>query len=129
MPSLLVNERSYDAVRPLRVYLVRCGFDDPGEGPEVLPSEFVVDLALFRTAVLDLGVHMTVSTVLDSPLAFSVTYGVDFRMSESVEDDERDEVWRDTAFELAPSLLYPYIREFFSDVTARSLSPGIFLPF
>ena len=129
MPSLVVNERSYDAIRPLRVYLVRCAFDDSGKDTAESPGDFVVDVALFRTALLDLGVHMTVGTAGDSPFAFSVTYGVDFRMSEDVEADERDEIWRDTAYELAPSLLYPYIREFFSDVTTRSLVPGTFLPF
>jgi hypothetical protein len=129
MPSVVVNEHSYDAVRPLRVYLVRCAFRDQEEATDEAPREFMIDIALFRTAVLELGLHMTVSTAPDAPFFFSVTYGVDYRMSEHVEDAEREDVWRYTAYELGPSLLYPYIREFFSDVTGRSQFPATFLPY
>jgi hypothetical protein len=127
---LSVDGSSYPVVRPLRVYLVRCSLD--GQGPTqgaANPTAFVVDLALVRESAVELSVHMTVSTAREAPYAIAVTYGADFRLSEQVPESDREVVCRFTAYELAPPLLYPYIRELFADLTGRSLAPAITLPF
>lgn len=129
MADLLVTGRSFPDVRPLRVYLVHCHFNEPEEDDLAPPTDFVVDVLLKRASVLDLSIHMTVATTDDAGFLLSVTYGVDYRMSEHVPDEARDHVWRSAAYSLAPALLYPYIREFFSNILVRSLAPEAPLPF
>lgn len=126
--ALTVADATAGRVHPVRVYLVRCAFEGPGRAPAVDPNAFVVDLALIRERALDLTVHLTVATAADAAFALSATFGADYRMSQEVPEEERDALWRRTAYELAAPLLYPYLRELFRDLTGRSLATSIDLP-
>lgn len=128
--SIVVDALSYPVVRPTRVYLVDAHFNDPFVA-ETLPgqSAFLVDLELSRPSELELSVALTVATAEDSPYQLSITYAADFTMSDEVLEGSREDMWRYAAYELAPSLLYPYIREAFSSVTSRSRLGVEALPF
>lgn len=128
--SIVVDALSYPVVRPTRVFLVHAHFEDTFVA-ETLPvrSAFLVDLVLSRSSELELSVALTVSTTEDSPYQLSITYAADFAMSDEVLEGSREDMWRYAAYELAPSLLYPYIREAFSSVTSRSRLGAEALPF
>lgn len=129
-PDLRVERWSY-RVRPTRVFLLHLHFNDAGEPPEGMPemSAFEVDLGLARPNPLQLSVALTVATAEDSPLSMTVTYAADYEMNALVPEDKRDEEWKHTAYYLAPGLLYPYIREMYTNVTSRWVGGPVSLPF
>src|SRR5215213_8187837 len=118
-------------VRPAGVYLRHAHFYDPDDTSEDFPDEqsFKVGLDLVRPTPLTLTVLLTVSTGEDAPIACECTYAVDYVMHGSVPAEEREELWRRVAFSLAPRLLYPYVREFFTNMTARWRGKSFILPF
>lgn len=128
--STVVDDLSYAAIRPTRLFLVDAHFRDPFVADGVLErGAFLVDLRLSRGAELELTVILTISTDDDSPYELSVSYAADFSMADQVNAAVRDSVWRYAAYELAPSLLYPYIREAFTSLTSRSRLGPEALPF
>lgn len=118
-------------VRPARVYLGHAHFYDPGNTPEKFSDEqsFRVGLDLERPDPQTLTVLLTVSTGPDAPLACECTYAVDYVMRGTVPPEEQEELWRRVAFVMAPRLLYPYVREFFTNITARWRGRSLTLPF
>lgn len=128
--STVVGEESYPAIRLVRTYMMHARFIDPliaeaGSGR----GEFLVDLGLTRVSELELSVALTVRSAAGSPYELTVTYAADFLMVDDVPAGDREEIWRNTAYELAPSLLYPYIREAFASFTGRSRLGTEVLPF
>jgi Preprotein translocase subunit SecB len=127
--STVVDEESYPAIRLVRAYMIYARFADLFAAEASSGGEFLVDLGLTRVSELELSVALTVRTSEDSPYELTVTYAADFVMVDEVPAETREEIWRNTAYELAPSLLYPYIREAFASVTGRSRLGTEALPF
>ena len=128
--STVVDDLSYAAIRPTRLFLVDAHFRDPFiADPSLERGAFLVDLSLSRGSELELTVILTISTDEDSPYELSVSYAADFSMADQVDVAARESIWRNAAYELAPSLLYPYIREAFTSLTSRSRLEPEALPF
>jgi hypothetical protein len=124
-----VNELTYPPVELVGVYLMHAHFEDGGPGARVNGLDYVVDLSVGRDTPLDLTVVLTVATAERAPLRLRVTYGADFLLPEHASEEDREEIVRETAYRLAPAMLYSYIRQFFSDVTGRGRGERISLPF
>jgi preprotein translocase subunit SecB len=79
---------------------------------------------------VELAVALTAATADETPpLRVSACYGADFLLAEDLLPAERDEVLRQTAYELAPAILYSYLRQVFDDLTGRGRAERITLPF
>jgi hypothetical protein len=124
-----LNQHTYPAVHLLGVYLLNAHFEDGGPGAAVEGLDYLVDLTVGRDTPLELSVALTVATSERAPVRLRVTYGADFLLPEDATDEDREEVMRETAYRLAPAMLYSYIRQFFSDVTGRGRGERIALPF
>lgn len=129
MGPITLNEHTYPAVQLVRVYLLNARFEDGGIGARVDGLDYLVDLSVGRDTPLELSVALTVATAEKAPIRLSVTYGADFLLPEHASEKDREEVMRQTAYELAPAMLYSYIRQFFADVTGRARGERITLPF
>lgn len=129
MGALPLGDDSYPAVHLRRVYLLHASYDDVGAEGGPRERDFVVDLSVGRRSALEITVALTVATRPEAPLRVSATYAADFALPDDVAEAERDEVLRQTAYELAPAVLYSYIRQFFEDVTGRGRAHRITLPF
>jgi preprotein translocase subunit SecB len=119
-------------VTPTRVYLGHVHFSPPVADEGQRPPDaaaFYIDLEIARPSPLELSVALTVTTSDEYPIHFTATYVADFRMAEAVEEDQQEDWWINTAYGLAPNLLYPYIREMFVNLTARSSWGSVTLPF
>jgi preprotein translocase subunit SecB len=136
LSTIPLDEDSYPPVRLTRVYLVNASFQDGGS--PVLPNgrDYVVDLSVGRRSArelfVELSVALTAATTEDPPLRVSAAYGADFVVPEEADqgdEGEREEVLRQTAYELAPAVLYSYIRQLFEDLTGRGRGERITLPF
>jgi preprotein translocase subunit SecB len=126
-----LDRNSYDPVRPMRVYLSHAHFYDPEDTPEYFPEEaaFRVNLDLQRPEPLVLKVALSVTTEGDeAPLQLTCTYVAEYEMSASVPDAERERLWQDVVHGSAPRLLYPYVREFYSNITSRWRGGAFTLP-
>ena len=129
MATTTLNEDSYPEAHLLGVYLLGAHFEDGGHGAAVNGMDYLVDLSVSRDTPLELSVALTVATTERAPVRLRVIYGADFLLPEDASDEDREEVLRETAYSLAPAMLYPYIRQFFSDVTGRGRGDRITLPF
>jgi hypothetical protein len=129
--TLTLDEDSYPPVRLRRVYLVNASFDDGGAALQPSGRDYVVDLSVSRRSELELSVELAVALTAagEAPLRVSACYGADFVLADDLLPSERDEVLRDTAYELAPAVLYSYIRQVFDDLTGRGRAERITLPF
>lgn len=150
-PSGTVSETDL-ALRPHRVYLVSCSFDDTGAaGAESWHPEgsvFAFGLGFERPAPLELVVFMSVTLETErsqeeedekqgkeverenrAPFDLSVTYAAEFEIHESIPDERREEVLRLIGYRFGPQLLYTYIREFYTNVTSRWRGTPLVLPF
>lgn len=133
MGTLILDDDRYPPVRLLRVYLLRAAYEDAGAGPRPNGRDYVVDLSVGRRSTLELTVELavalTAATVEEAPLRVSACYGADFLLAEDLSPTERHEVLRQTAYELAPAVLYSYLRQVFEDLTGRGRGERITLPF
>jgi preprotein translocase subunit SecB len=131
--TLTLDEESYPPVRLQRVYLVRASFEDEGAVFRPNARDYIVDLSVNRRSELELSVELavalTAATAGETPLRVSACYGADFVLAEDLLPAERDEVLRQTAYELAPAVLYSYVRQVFDDLTGRGRAERITLPF
>jgi hypothetical protein len=124
-----LSEHTYPAVELVGGYLMHAHFEDGGPGARVTGLDYVVDLSVGRDTPLDLSVVLTVATAEKAPIRLRVTYGADFLLPEHASEADREEIVRETAYRLAPAMLYSYIRQFFSDVTGRGRGERVTLPF
>lgn len=134
MATLTLDEDSYPPVRLRHVYLVNASFQDGGA--VLLPNgrDYIVDLSVIRRTELELSVELAVAltaatTEAETPLRVSACYGADFLLAEDLPGADRDEVLRQAAYELAPAVLYSYLRQTFEDLTGRGRGGRITLPF
>lgn len=129
-PPSLATE---DVVTPVAVVLHHAQFSDRYLDDEELAAldeqaPYDLDLALARLSPLHLSVALTFVAGDGFPYTLAIQYVVDFEMSESVPEDRRDEVWRDAASRWAPAILYPYVRELATNLTARWIDAPLVLP-
>ena len=89
---------------------------------------FSLGLQVVRTSPLHLSVALTLSSESGLPFDLAVTYAAHFRMEASVPAGEREGVWREVAFQQAPDLVFPYIRELVSNLTCRWGEAPLILP-
>lgn len=129
MGTFTLNEHTYPAVQLSRVYLLHAQFEDGGPAASIGGCDYLVDLSVSRSTLLDLSVAVTVSTPEDVPVRLRVGYGADFLLPEDASEADREEVLRETAYRLAPAMLYSYIRQFIDDVTGRGRGERVVLPF
>lgn len=133
MGTLTLDEDSYPPVRMRRVYLVSASFEDGGAALQPSGRDYIVDLSVGRRSELELSVELAVAltavTTGEAPLRVRACYGADFVLAEDLLPAERDEVLVQTAYELAPAVLYSYIRQIFDDLTGRGRAERITLPF
>jgi preprotein translocase subunit SecB len=114
----------------MRVYLTESHIAERDYVDDEQPEgDFSVSISLMRYSPIHMGVSLTVETLPESPLALRVTYAADYEMHPSMPEDQRDSEWRHVAYYLAPSLLYPYIREHVSSITSRMRLVPLHLPF
>lgn len=83
-------------------------------------------LGLGRPSGNELVVQMTFRFERLHGLRLELTYGVHFRRTAPVEDEDR--YWRDVATQVAPVVLYPYVRETVTALTSRAAVPPVILP-
>ena len=129
MATITVNEGSYPKVRLRGVYLLHALYEDGGAGARVDGYDYLVDLSVGRRSALEVVVTLTVALPDEAPVRLSVSYGADFVLPEDVPEAEREEVLRETAYEVAPAVLYSYIRQIVEDLTSRGRGDRVTLPF
>ena len=116
-----------------RIYLAHAHFVDL-QGPEFTSSdeptatEIQVSLGLTRPSESEMVVALTADTLPGTPYDISVTYAADYEIAATVPPAERDEHWRHLALQIAPGVLYPYLREFVTNLTSRSRAFTLNLP-
>ena len=117
-------------VRPVRVYLTHAHFYDPEDTPPSFSERtgFHVSLELERPGPLNLVVALTVSTERDAPAQLTCTYAAEYEMNPAFNEELRDEMLTLVAYNLGPRLLYTYVREFITNVTARWRGEPLILP-
>lgn len=128
-PSL-ATER---VVTPVAVVLHHAQFSDRYLEDEELAAldeqaPYDLSLALARLSPLHLSVALTFAAGDGFPYTLAIQYVVDFEMSECVPEDRREDVWRDAASRWAPAILYPYVRELATNLTARWIDAPLVLP-
>jgi preprotein translocase subunit SecB len=116
------------------VYLVHCHFIDR-DSPESDPSPVVMDevpfsikFAFVRPSLRKLVMAMICQIETEKPYALEVMYAGAFLMEESFPIDSIETTWKSFAAEVAPVILYPYVREFVSDLTTRGRAASLTLP-
>ena len=115
------------------VHLVHARYldtEEPRHEPRTLSEEVPIGLqmAFDRPASDELTIALTVRIEVERPYRIEVTYAGHFVMSAEVEEANRDVTWRRTATELAPIVLYPYIRELVTSLTRRGRAEPFVLP-
>lgn len=128
MNTLTLNEDSYPRVRLRRVYLLHALFEDGGDGARLNGFDYLVDLTVGRRSALELTVELAVATPEEAPVRLNVRYGADFLLPEAVPEADREEVLRETAYEVAPVVLYTYVRQLIEDLSGRGRGERITLP-
>ena len=130
-PERRISARDYPVV-PLRVFLAHCHFNDNGPAAEevAFPEEtdFLTGLVFARPSARILGVAMRLTTTEASPVTIDITYAAEFEVNSEVTDEERERLFETVGYDTAPALLYTYIREFFSNLTARWRGGPVALP-
>lgn len=115
------------------IFLVHARFlDRAGPSREVapLPAEvgMALNLAFHRHSLRRMVIALGVTIPLDHPYSIEVMYAGDFVMADDVGASDVEDEWRRTAAQLAPIVLYPYLRELISDLTRRSQAEPLTLP-
>jgi hypothetical protein len=134
MPRVTTVDRWSYSVVPARVFLVHATFAER-EGPNTEPKPFpeegevLLGLSLYRRSALKLTVGIEASLGEESPFDVRVLYAVDMEMHDVVPEENRDAIWKHAALNIAPGLLYPYLRETISSLTERSRGETFVLPF
>lgn len=115
------------------IFLVHARFLDRG-GPSrdvvARPQEveMALSLAFHRHSSRRMVIALGVTVPLDYPYSIEVMYAGDFALADDVDAGDVEDEWRRTAAELAPIVLYPYVRELVSDLTRRSQAEQLTLP-
>jgi preprotein translocase subunit SecB len=117
-----------------RVYLVHARFLDT-VGPEAVDATGVTDAGFSLSMLFGrpsswrrLTIAIGVVFDIEHPFRLEVMYAGEFEMSDEVLVDDRESHWRKVAAQLAPVILYPYIREVVHNLTGRSQSGELVLP-
>ena len=129
MAAFNLSEHILPAIELSRVYLLHAHFEDGGPGADGNGADYLVDLSVSRSTLLDLSVAVTLSTPEDAPVRLSVSYGADFLLPENASEEDREEVMREAAYRLAPPMLYSYIRQLIDEMTGRGRGRRVTLPF
>ncbi|HEU4559513.1 MAG TPA: hypothetical protein VFS20_16805 [Longimicrobium sp.] len=120
-------------VSPTRVYLVEAFFSEggDGEGAAEWPAgrELEVELEVSRRAAREVAVRLTAAAGEAPGPIVRVTYGCDYAIGGEVPDAGVDAWCEAVVFQDAPALLYPYVREEISRLTASSRAGPYPLPF
>ena len=90
--------------------------------------EVLVGLRLVRHSPIHLDVTLSVAVPEGAPLMLEVSYVVEYEMNPNVPEEERDAEWLAIAYQIAPGLLYPYLREMVSNITSRWRGGPLALP-
>jgi preprotein translocase subunit SecB len=118
---------------PVRVYLTEAHFSEPklpDEEPGVWSdaTEFEMWIGVYRHSPRKLSVAVNLDSSAHAPAEFSVSYAADFLLAEEYPAEQIDSAWQSIAFDIAPKLVYPYIREEVSRLTAHSRVGMLVLP-
>lgn len=122
----------FDAT-PVRVYLTEAHFSEP-RPPDEAPgswsgeTEFELSISLYRQSLRTLTVALNLKSGEHAPAEFSVSYAGDWSLGEQYPQDQIDDAWQALAFDVAPNVLYPSIREEVSRLTAHSRVGMLVLP-
>jgi preprotein translocase subunit SecB len=122
----------FDAT-PVRVYLTEAHFSEP-RPPDEAPgswsdeTEFELSISLYRQSLRTLTVALNLKSGEHAPAGFSVSYAGDWMLDEQYPQDQIDSAWQSLAFDVAPNVLYPSIREEVSRLTAHSRVGMLALP-
>lgn len=120
-------------VRLRNAYLVHALFADT-QSPYVQPAapanEVPVELriGLFRPSQTLLTVAVTVTVQLEEPFEVQATYAGEFELDEDVAEDDQERTLQICAAQLAPLVLYPYLRETVMNLTSRARGDTAVLP-
>jgi preprotein translocase subunit SecB len=119
-------------VVPARVYLRESRFAD-ALGPEVPPAAWdAVDLefslAVRRVSERELTAALTARSAAGAAAVLELTYVAELEADEGVTTADLDRALEEAVFEAAPALLYPYLREEVSRLTAQSRFGALELP-
>lgn len=115
------------------VFLVHARFLDPtvpSEPTVPVPRENPVNLSLafHRHAIDKLTVALSATAGFEQPYRLEVIYAGTFSLSDEVPSDEVEESWRRCAAQVAPLVLYPFIRETMANLSSRSRAEAFILP-
>ena len=127
------TEREAFYATPLRIYLTEAHFSEPSL-PDEEPgawsdaTEFEMWIGLYRHSLRRLSVAVNLDSKANAPAEFSVSYAGDFVLDEQCPEEQIDNAWQSLAFDVAPKLVYPYIREEVSRLTAHSRVGMLVLP-
>jgi preprotein translocase subunit SecB len=122
----------FDAT-PERIYLTEAHFSEPklpDEAPGVWSdtTEFEMWIGVYRHSLRKLSVAVNLDSSANAPADFSVAYAGDFVLDERYPEEQIDSAWQSLAFDIAPRLVYPYIREEVARLTAHSRVGMLVLP-
>ncbi len=98
----------------------------PPEGKHETPVEFGLSVGDPSSGSLPIRLAVTI----DERPAYRlrVVYGAVFRPTEDAPDENREASWRIVAARLAPTILYPFIRETIATVLQKAGLPALIAP-
>lgn len=115
------------------VFLVHARFLDTestGEARTPVPVNTPVSLTLafHRHALNRLTIALAVEAEFSKPYRIEVIYAGTFRLTDEVPPDEIEESWKRCAAQVAPIVLYPFVREIMANLSSRGRSEPLVLP-
>ncbi len=134
MDNRPVDWTGYPVV-PSRIRLVVAQFVDNEAIPDEACTGFAANPQLFerlllaRSSPVNLSAAIEVTTAEEAPAFLRVMYAIDFALSAEMPEDERENLLRVSAYYIAPRTIYPYLREFVSNLTKRWRGGEILLPY
>jgi preprotein translocase subunit SecB len=116
------------------IYLVHCHFVDR-DRPDSEPSPVILDevplsmrFAFVRPNPRKLVMAMICEIETEKPYSLEVMYAGEFTMDDDFPEDAIEDTWKTFSAEVAPIILYPYVREFVSELTNRGRAASLTLP-
>jgi preprotein translocase subunit SecB len=129
--DITVEEGDY-AVVMRRLFLDHVHFLDRTQGEEpqspTAGTAVQVSLGLTRLSASRMIVALSAANAEDAPYQVSVTYAAEYEALKELPEEELDRVWRHLAVQIAPGVLYPYLRELITNLTSRSAAYTLNLP-
>lgn len=98
----------------------------PPKGPHETPVEFT--LAVGEPSSGALPIQLTVQMEEKDAFRVLVTYSVVIQQLQEVPEEEREQTWRVLAARIAPTVMYPYIRETISSLVQKAAFPSFIAP-